>query len=289
MIFGHLEHDEYNHYHYHHSQPVSQPVCPACSSLNQTYKQASKGPDTHISACNRSTMADPAAAPKQKAPKKEKKAAPKEDSAPLELQPPPSFLQDRLDLFDRLKAKQDEEAAKKPREPIKITMPDGSVKEGTAWETTPGDIAKGISNSLYKRTVVARLDGNSEKLWDLDRPLEASCKLELLDFDDPTGRTVFWHSSAHVLGEACERRFGCSLCIGPPIDTGFYYEMALPYGGAVQNTDWKPLETIVSKIAKEKQKFERLVMTKEELLEMFKYNKYKVRGLRRDGMLRGPG
>lgn len=220
-------------------------------------------------------MAD-AAAKQQKAPKKEKKAAPKvEESGPLEMQPPPSFLQDRLDLFDRLKAKQDEEAAKKPREPITITMPNGTTKEGIAWETTPGEIAKAISNSLYKRTVVARLDGDNEKLWDLDRPLEASCKLELLDFDDPTGKMVFWHSSAHVLGEACERRFGCSLCIGPPIDTGFYYEMALPDGAAVQNSDWKPLETIVSKISKEKQKFERLVMTKDELLEMFKYNKYK--------------
>lgn len=62
----------------------------------------------------------------------------------------------------------------------------------------------------------------------------------------------------------------------PPIDSGFYYEMALPDGGAVQESDWKPLETIVSKISKEKQKFERLVMSKEELLEMFKYNKYKV-------------
>lgn len=61
----------------------------------------------------------------------------------------------------------------------------------------------------------------------------------------------------------------------PPIDNGFYYEMALPEGAAVQTTDWKPLETIVSKVVKEKQKFERLVMTKEELLEMFKYNKYK--------------
>lgn len=226
-------------------------------------------------------MADAAAPPppKQKAPKKEKKAAaPKaEDSGPLEMQPPPSFLQDRLDLFDRLKAKQDEQAAKQPREPIKITMPDGKVIDGTSWETTPGEIAKGISNSLYKRTVVARLDKDDEKLWDLDRPLEASCALELLDFEHPVGKTVFWHSSAHVLGEACERRFGCSLCIGPPIDTGFYYEMALPDGAAVQNSDWKPLETIVSKIAKEKQKFERLVMSKEELLEMFKYNKYKVR------------
>ena len=168
----------------------------------------------------------------------------------------------------------------------------GFPNRGIAWETTPGEIAKGISNSLYKRTVVARLDGDPEKLWDLDRPLEASCKLELLTFDDEQGQQVFWHSSAHVLGEACERRFGCSLCIGPPIDSGFYYEMALPDGGSLHESDWKPIESIVSSIVKEKQKFERLELSKEDLLEMvgldvelvgvrgadhvqFNYNKYK--------------
>jgi threonyl-tRNA synthetase len=65
----------------------------------------------------------------------------------------------------------------------------------------------------------------------------------------------------------------------PPIDSGFYYEMALPGGAAVQESDWKPLETIVGKISKEKQKFERLTLKKEDLLEMFKYNKYKVGGI----------
>ncbi|RKU42008.1 threonyl-tRNA synthetase [Coniochaeta pulveracea] len=213
-------------------------------------------------------------------PKKEKKAkAPAATDGPpvgsLEMNPPPDFLQTRLELFDRLKKKYDEEIAKKPREPITITMPDGSIKMGTSWETTPGEIAKSISNSLYKRTVVARLDGDKNQLWDLERPLEKSCKLELLTFDDDQGKQVFWHSSAHILGEACERRFGCSLCIGPPIDDGFYYEMALPEGAAVQRNDWQPLETIVGNIVKEKQKFERLEMTKEELLEMFKYNQYK--------------
>ncbi|KAK7992290.1 Bcths1 [Apiospora saccharicola] len=189
--------------------------------------------------------------------------------------PPPDFLKHRLDLFNKIKQRQDEELAQKPRVPINITMPDGTIKTGTSYETTPGEIAKGISNSLYKRTVVARLNGDPEQLWDLDRPLEDSCKLELLDFDDEQGKTVFWHSSAHILGEASERRFGCSLCIGPPIDTGFYYEMGLPEGAAVQASDWKPIENIVSSIVKEKQKFERLTMTKDELLEMFNYNKYK--------------
>lgn len=218
----------------------------------------------------------PAGEAKKGGAKKEKKpAAGSADTGPLELDPPPSFLKDRLDLFERLRKEYDDEVAQKPREPITITMPDGSIKNGTAWETTPADIAKGISNSLFKRTVVARLDGDKEQLWDLERPLERSCKLELLDFSDPQGQFVFWHSSAHILGEAAERRFGCSLCIGPPVDNGFYYEMALPDGAAVQSSDWKPLETLVSKIVKEKQKFERLVLSKEDLLEMFKYNKYK--------------
>ncbi|KAI2611464.1 threonyl-tRNA synthetase [Hypoxylon fragiforme] len=207
--------------------------------------------------------------------KKSKAAAADAATGPIELNPPPDFLKTRLELFDRLKAKYDEEIAKKPRENITITLPDGSVKVGTSWETTPGDIAKGVSNSLYKRSIVARLDGDKEKLWDLDRPLEQSCKLELLTFDDEQGRTVFWHSSAHILGEACERRFGCSLCIGPPIDDGFYYEMALPGGAAVQQTDWAPLERIVTDIVKDRQRFERLQITKQDLLDMFSYNKYK--------------
>lgn len=82
-------------------------------------------------------------------------------------------------------------------------------------------------------------------VWDLERPLEGSCKLELLDFEHTegafyshhitsqsnssfvTGKRVFWHSSAHVLGEAAERHYGCHLCVGPPTDEGFFYEMAM--------------------------------------------------------------
>jgi threonyl-tRNA synthetase len=111
------------------------------------------------------------------------------DAGPIELQPPPAFMQQRIELFDRLYKEQQEELARKPRHEIQITMPDGTVKPGKAYETTPAEIAKGISNSLYKRTVVARIDG--DQLWDLERPLEKSCKLELLDFNDDQGRFVF--------------------------------------------------------------------------------------------------
>jgi threonyl-tRNA synthetase len=63
------------------------------------------------------------------------------------------------------------------------------------------------------------------KLWDLDRPFEGDVSLQLLTFDDEEGKQVFWHSSAHILGDACERFCGAHLCYGPPISEGFCYDM----------------------------------------------------------------
>ncbi|KAF9731302.1 hypothetical protein PMIN02_010083 [Paraphaeosphaeria minitans] len=214
---------------------------------------------------------------KPKKEKKAKKGAEAGDGRPLELSPPAAYIDHRVKIFEQLKAKYDEEVAQKPREKIDITLGDGKVHVGESWVTSPADIARGISKSLFERTVIARLDHGTpdETLWDLERPLEKSCKLELLDFDHEEGKRVFWHSSAHILGEASERRFGCDLCIGPPIEDGFYYEMALPEKAAVESSDYKPLETIVSSIVKEKQVFQRLSLSKEDLLEMFKSNPYK--------------
>ncbi|KAI9258475.1 hypothetical protein BY458DRAFT_517986 [Sporodiniella umbellata] len=207
------------------------------------------------------------------APVKKSKAKDANVSAyPLEMTPAPEFLQHRIELFDKLKKEADEALAKKPREAIEITLPDGTVKEGISWETSPLSLAMAISKSLAERTVIAKVDG---ELWDLPRPFEKSCTLELLDFEHKEGKMVFWHSSAHMLGEACERHYGCHLCIGPPLEEGFYYEMSA-HERSVSQADYPNLEKIVSQVTKEKQPFERLVMTKEQLLEMFKHNQYKV-------------
>ncbi|KAG6807091.1 threonyl-tRNA synthetase [Tricholoma furcatifolium] len=122
-----------------------------------------------------------------------------------------------------------------------------------------------------ERVIIAKVNG---KLWDLERPLEKSVQLELLDFEHPEGKKVFWHSSAHVLGEAAERHYGCHLCLGPPTDEGFFYEMGIQER-PVSNTDYPALEKVAESTIKEKQKFERLIVSKEKLLEMFNYNKYK--------------
>lgn len=63
-------------------------------------------------------------------------------------------------------------------------MPNGSIVTGKSWETTPAAIARQISKSLFEKTVIAKVDGG---LWDLERPLEKSCRLELLDFENQEG------------------------------------------------------------------------------------------------------
>ncbi|KAI0965129.1 hypothetical protein F4678DRAFT_467797 [Xylaria arbuscula] len=192
----------------------------------------------------------------------------------LELESRPEFIRHRLDIFDSLSREFAKELASKQRDDIVVTLADGSTKPGKSWETSPSSIALSISRSLLDRTVIAKVDG---ELWDLERPLEKSCKLELLDFTHPEGKQVFWHSSAHVLGEASERHFGCHLCNGPPTTDppGFYYDMA-NMGSAAQQTDQTALEKLCASIIKEKQPFERLILTKADLIKMFSYSKYKL-------------
>ncbi|CAH1106531.1 unnamed protein product [Psylliodes chrysocephalus] len=211
----------------------------------------------------------------EKSKKKNKQTAPGGgDSGTLkELSPWPAYIEERLKLWNKLKAEYDADIAKKPQEPIQVTLPDGKVVEGVAWKTSPYDIAKGISPGLADNTVISKVNG---VLWDLDRPLEENCSLQLLKFEDEEAQAVFWHSTAHVLGESLERIYGGCLCYGPPIESGFYYDMFLDEKG-ISQTDFPIVENLMKNIVKEKQQFERLEMKKEDLLEMFKYNEFKVR------------
>ncbi|KAJ6648817.1 Threonine--tRNA ligase 1, cytoplasmic [Pseudolycoriella hygida] len=193
-----------------------------------------------------------------------------------EEKPLPGYIADRQVLWDKLKKQYDEEVAAKPRDAIKITLPDGKVVEGKSWETTPYSVASGISQGLADATVIAKVNN---VLWDLDRPLESDCKLQLIKFDDPDGKAVFWHSSAHAMGEAMERIYGGHLCYGPPIENGFYYDMYLE-GDGITSNDFNAMENVIKQVTKEKQPFERLEMSKADLLEMFAYNEFKVRILK---------
>jgi len=227
----------------------------------------------------------------------------------------PEWIKNREETYAAIEARRKKELESKKQVPISVTMPDGTVLEKTkegeefkAWKTSPYDVALGISRGLADSAVVARVtykdyvddydlgeDGVAGKdylaesmdvdveedekgnLWDMTRPLVGNVsKLEFLKFDDDMdAKTVFWHSSAHMLGEALEHLYGCRLTIGPPLKGGFYYDSYMGASDAFKEEDYKPVETEVSKIAKKKQKFERLVVTKDEALELFSGNPFK--------------
>jgi len=109
----------------------------------------------------------------------------------------------------------------------------------------------------------------------MDRPLEGNCEVKFFSFEDKEGKEVFWHSSAHVLGEAIEIDFGVHLTHGPPTESGFFYDS---YTGTDKfaESHYKKIEDRAKKICNEKQKFERIILTKEEALKMFNANPFKV-------------
>jgi len=193
----------------------------------------------------------------------------------------------------------------------KVLEKDKKGEPFQAWKTSPYNVACVISQGLADASTVARVtyasfvedydpkedgmegvslmdaiadtgaetlenEGSKALLWDMTRPLVGTvAKLEFCKFaDDKDAKTVFWHSSAHMLGEALEHLYGCKLTIGPPLAGGFYYDSYMG-SDAFREADYKPVEAEVKKITKKKQKFERMVITKEEGLELFADNPFK--------------
>ncbi|QHO11565.1 Threonine--tRNA ligase [Arachis hypogaea] len=180
----------------------------------------------------------------------------------------------RIKMFESIQAEQKTQRLSLSPDPIKVTLPDGTVKDASKWQTTPFDVAKEISKNLANNALIARVNG---VLWDMARPLEQDCELRIYKFEDDEGRDTFWHSSAHILGQSLEMEYGCKLCIGPCTTRGegFYYDAF--YGDLGLNDDhFKQIEAGALKAAGEKQPFERIEVTRDQALEMFSDNKFKV-------------
>lgn len=150
----------------------------------------------------------------------------------------PDFVLQRNKLFDELKRVRDAEILEREHPVIKVVLDLGLDKNGIpraamsvdakGWESTPGSFLKHLDKDITSDVVVAKVDG--KQLWDLDRPLEYDCRVSYIPFVSAEGRNVFWHSSAHALGEAAECQFQCLLSHGPPVEQGFFYDMAIPEG-----------------------------------------------------------
>jgi hypothetical protein len=105
------------------------------------------------------------------------------------------YYHKRVELFEQYYQREVDRVAeaKQAASPIKVTLPDGAVQQGVAGVTTPMDVAKTLPKSVVKKAVVAKVKAESADdaiTWDLLRPLETDCSLELCTFDDKTGKDV---------------------------------------------------------------------------------------------------
>ncbi|EMW5838234.1 threonine--tRNA ligase [Enterococcus sp. PS01304] len=155
---------------------------------------------------------------------------------------------------------------------IKITFPDGAVKEFEAGTTTLA-IAESISKSLAKKALAGKVNG---KLIDLTRPIEEDASIEIVTPDHEDALGLVRHSAAHLMAQAMRRLYpNIHFGVGPAIDSGFYYDTD---NGQNQVTaeDLPAIEAEMMKIVKENLPIERRVLSKQEALEIFASDPYKV-------------
>jgi threonyl-tRNA synthetase len=148
---------------------------------------------------------------------------------------------------------------------IQITLPDGATRE-VPKGTTAAEIARQISPRLAKEALVARTNGD---LTDLSRPLEQNTKLAILTAKDPDAVQVFRHSAAHLLAAAVMELYpNVKLGIGPPIDTGFFYEFVReePF----TPDDLTKIEAKMRELAAKDVPNERKLIPKPEALELYR-------------------
>ncbi len=109
---------------------------------------------------------------------------------------------------------------------MNVTLKDGSVIEAAGVEPA-ADIAKSISEGLYRNALVAKVNG---ELVDLTRPIDGDCTLEILTYRDEEGKRAYRHTAAHILAQAIKNVYpAAQLAIGPATNVGFYYDVDLPF------------------------------------------------------------
>ncbi|WP_299624042.1 threonine--tRNA ligase [uncultured Tenacibaculum sp.] len=157
---------------------------------------------------------------------------------------------------------------------IKITLPDGSIRE-YEQNTTPIEVAKSISEGLARNVISANFNNNTVETT---TPLTTDGNLTLYTFDSPEGKKAFWHSSAHVLAQTIlDFHPNAKLTIGPAIDNGFYYDV--DFGDeTISEKDFASIEKKFLERAREKAEFKMRSVTKDEALSYYKKrnNSYKV-------------
>ncbi|GIN38722.1 threonine--tRNA ligase [Heyndrickxia oleronia] len=155
-------------------------------------------------------------------------------------------------------------------EVIKMTFPDGAVKEFPNGTTTE-DIAASISPGLKKKAIAGKVN---EKLIDFRTPITFDGSIEIVTPDHKDALEVLRHSTAHLMAQAVRRIFGnVKLGVGPVIEGGFYYDMDLEV--SITPEDLPKIEKEMKKIISENLEIVRKEVSRDEAKELFAGDEYK--------------
>lgn len=149
---------------------------------------------------------------------------------------------------------------------IQVMLPDGTSRR-YAKGTTIEQIAESISIGLRKSAVAGMIDG---KPVDLNEPVDADCRLEIVTLDHPAGLEAYRHSTAHLMAQAMKRIYGeqaVKLGIGPVIEDGFYYDVDMEKPLSLD--DLAAIEKEMTRIAQENLPIVRRVVSREEAYAWF--------------------
>ena len=132
---------------------------------------------------------------------------------------------------------------------------------------------KKISKTLFKNTVAVSVDGI---MVDPETQIDKDIDMKFFSFEEPEGKEVYWHSSAHIMAQAVKRIFpDVKVAIGPAIKEGFYYDFeSEPFS----DEDLKRIEKEMSRIIKSGYIFSRKEISRNDALDFFKKDRenYKV-------------
>ncbi len=148
---------------------------------------------------------------------------------------------------------------------IKITLPDGSIREYEKGIKVY-DVTKDISEGLARVALGAVVNNETRGMQE---SINQDSTFKVVKFEDPEGKQIFWHTSAHIMALAVQRLFpNVKFAIGPSIDNGFYYDFDTEHRFTPE--DLENIEKEMEKIVKENHVLERLEMDRDVALEHFK-------------------
>ena len=149
---------------------------------------------------------------------------------------------------------------------INITFPDGSVRSYEQG-VTGLQIAESISPALARSVVACGVNGETVEL---NRPINEDAKIELYKFEDEQGKHTFWHTSAHLLAEALQELYpGIQFGFGPAVESGFFYDVLLPNGESIKESDFTTIENKMRELASKKEPVVRKEVAKADALKEF--------------------